>query len=97
MTPVGGKTKFVDGSLILNKIVWTPMMLNAAVSRIEQLSQTKLHQISLEDGEAKLRQIGVTLKTAEGSIFNVLYDHVAMRELFLKWVPARNNRMFAAV
>ena len=77
----------------LNVVVQTQKILNVQVTKIRQLSQktqktknkktktTKKHLLVLADCKLKLRKIAEELKISEGSILNILNEHMSMRKL----------------
>ena len=78
------------GMPTLNMVVQTQLMLNAHVTRIQQLSQKtlkNLHKVVLVDRKLKLSEIAEELKILECSVFTILYEHLSMKKLCSKCVP----------
>ena len=48
---------------------------------------TKVHKIDFGDRKLKVREIAVTLKISEGSVFTIWHECLGMRKLFSKWEP----------
>ena len=83
------KKRLRGGTLTLNAVVQTQMMLNAQVTQIRQLFQKtrkKLHKIVLGDRKLKLCEIAEKLKISEGSGFTIFHEYLSMRKLCSKWV-----------
>ena len=47
----------------------------------------KIHKLVLANCKLKLREIAEELKISEGSVFNILHEHLSMRKLYSKKVP----------
>ena len=55
-------------------------------SAIVQENTKKLYKLVLADRKLKLLKIAEEWKVSEGNVFTILYEHLSMRKLCLKWV-----------